>query len=259
MAFAAFRMGRSSLRFVHLGIALLLLLATLKTQSRGGFLALCAIGLVGLAVGTWQQRAWTFAGVLLASLTIAVAGDDATKARFLSILKPNEDYNTWTTDGRVEVWKRGVGFMVTHPLLGVGIANYEIADGTLSEKALVRNGKGLKFSAAHNAYVQIGAELGFGGLIAFICMIVFAMTDAERAARRIAISRDRLSPESIHRTLLRTSVMSLSSILVSAIFLSFAYSAALMFFVAVTAGLAVAQRTARSREGPLPVPVRRRR
>ena len=72
-------------------------------------------------------------------------------------------------EGRIQIWQRGMGYMLDHPLLGVGAGNFPTAEGTIS--SIARNTpswKGVRWSAAHNSFVEIGAELGVPGLILFL-------------------------------------------------------------------------------------------
>ncbi|MEO6864362.1 MAG: O-antigen ligase family protein, partial [Gemmatimonadaceae bacterium] len=90
-----------------------------------------------------------------------------------TILHPKDDYNMKEQAGRKFVWKRGVGYMISRPLLGVGAAAFEQAEGTISaiSRQYAAEGRGLKWSTAHNSFVLVGAELGVGGLVLFVTMI----------------------------------------------------------------------------------------
>jgi len=78
-----------------------------------------------------------------------------------TIIKPEEDYNRTAEEGRVKIWKRGIGYMMLHPVFGVGAANFPVAEGTISPLAgRTEVGLGVKWGAAHDSFVQIGAELG---------------------------------------------------------------------------------------------------
>jgi hypothetical protein len=60
---------------------------------------------------------------------------------------------------RWTVWVGGLKLMLSNPILGVGAGAYEIGEG------LSHQGTG-KWSAAHNSFIQVGAELGLPGLVA---------------------------------------------------------------------------------------------
>ena len=71
--------------------------------------------------------------------------------------------------------------MMANPLLGVGPGNFQTAEGTLSPLAERQQyGVGVRWNAAHNSFVQIGAELGFPGLALFVAVIVSAFVALRR-------------------------------------------------------------------------------
>jgi O-antigen ligase len=160
-------------RYAGGAMALMLAVAIVKTGSRGGFLGLSGLFIWLTATAPRKRRGQYVLGVLGCVVAFAAAADEATWKRFLSTFATEEDYNFTVRDGRIETWKRGVGYMITHPVLGVGVSAFPIADGTLSGKQ--NEGRGIKYNAAHNSFVEIGAELGFPGLIAFVTAWVMSM------------------------------------------------------------------------------------
>jgi putative inorganic carbon (HCO3(-)) transporter len=83
--------------------------------------------------------------------------------------------------GRIEIWKRGMGYMFEHPIFGIGVDNFKSAEGR-SDIILERQarGQGTKWSVAHSSWVQIGAELGIPGLAA---LIIFYLGGIRRLRR----------------------------------------------------------------------------
>jgi O-antigen ligase len=82
----------------------------------------------------------------------------------------------------MQIWKRGIGYMLANPLLGVGPNNFPTAEGTLSPLAQRQQyGIGVRWNAAHNSFVQIGAETGLPGLALFIAMIASGFAALRRA------------------------------------------------------------------------------
>lgn len=170
----------------------LLLTATVLSGSRGGFLALLAVGLYGLLALKAIRFSKRVTVTTLALAAMFIAAGNGYWDRISTILKPQEDYN-WeghAESGRMEVWKRGLGYMVDRPVFGVGVDQFDVAEGTLS--VLAARQVGLKWSAAHNSYVQIGAEVGAPALAVFIWMLFSAYRLARRIGRRAVAPDDRL-------------------------------------------------------------------
>ena len=146
----------------------------------------------------------------------------------------------------MQIWQRGVGYMLQFPVFGVGPSNFGAAEGTLSPFAERQQfGLGVRWNAAHNSYVQIGAELGIPGLLLFIGMIASAFGALRRTNRRGGV-RDgsHLVPE-----LTQAMTASLAGFVVGAFFLSLAYSEMLYTLLALVVGLQkVTPGTAQSRE-----------
>jgi O-antigen ligase len=217
-----------------------------KTQSRGGFLGFLAVGaylLLRLRGVSKVQRVATVA--LLATMLVAVANDKYFE-RIQTILHPSKDYN-WSgksETGRMEIWRRGIGYMVDHPLLGVGAASFPIAEGTLPPEALEqkRYGRSFHWSAAHNALIQIGAELGVGGLVLFVALFAIAFR---------SLARLRSVPAIEIAVLAQILTGSLVAFVVTATFLSQAYSAYLYTLLGMILGLAKIGSFARP---PVPAP-----
>jgi putative inorganic carbon (HCO3(-)) transporter len=80
---------------------------------------------------------------------------------------------------RVAHWQAALGMWTDHPWLGVGIGNYEAAypDYALPQWPL-------PLGHAHNYYLNIGAEAGILGLVAYLILWGAALFGAWRATRR---------------------------------------------------------------------------
>jgi O-antigen ligase len=153
-----------------------------------------------------------------------------------TILHPKEDYNWSAQEGRKEVWKRGVGYMMSHPLLGLGVGTYPVAEGKLSEigRELAARGKGFKWSVAHNSFLETGAELGIPGLCVFLGIFIVSI----RALARLS-SRSRHVPWITPRetALAQLLIGSLIGFMAAGFFVSAEYFAYLYFLLGLTIGL----------------------
>lgn len=215
----------------------LFLLVIVKSGSRGAFLGLIGFGaylLVGYRAIPSKIRVGAvvacFAGLLL-------AGNETYWGMMQTLLNPSADYN-WSGNsdsGRMEVWKRGIGYMLHRPLTGVGARAFPVAEGQLSPLAdRQQYGIGLKWSAAHNSFVEIGAELGVLGLIAFVLLLVHAY----RAARGVSPGEPRGGRPSDAVFLGHALAGSIVGYVICGFFLSQAYAAYMFIIYGLIVGLA---------------------
>jgi O-antigen ligase len=226
------RQARTGDRIMGLVATAVLLFATVLSGSRGGFLALVAVASYGL-ISLKAVRASKRIGVMItACVVMLLVADDAYWGRMRTILAPKEDYN-WAgraESGRIEVWKRGLGYMVARPLLGVGVYQFDVAEGTLSKQAAInrQRGRGFRWSAAHNSYVQIGAELGVFGLAAFVALLLLGFREARRLGRVAIDQGDRLLGQALGALMVGFAV--------GGVFLSQAYATYLYLVLGILIG-----------------------
>jgi len=210
--------------------------AFIWTGSRGGFVA--AIGVIAFILVGYSTIALRWRLTSLAVVVTLVVGlaSDAYWEKMRSLLHPAEDYNLESQEGRKAIWLRGIGYMLGHPVFGVGAGNFPTAEGTISPRAARQSvGRGVKWQAAHNSYVQVGAELGIPGLCFFVGMIVSAWLGLLRR-RPWPNGADR-PRDPRGRPLAQALAASLLGFAVGAFFLSLAYTEALYVLVALAAGL----------------------
>ena len=232
----ALGVGREKKRWLGLAVALLMVAGVVKTGSRGGMLGLLVVAVV-LILRAAPKRRWSYVlGVVACACTFALSADETRWARFRTIFDPQTDYNVTEREGRLKVWGRGMSYMLAHPVLGVGIHGFETAEGVLSGK--VNEGFGIRYTAAHNAFVQVGAELGVVGLVAFIV----ALWSAGRHCRRIQslAVRDHVRYPTIadeEGRLAAAAYCALLGLVATIFFLSLAYHPLTLFALAVCVGV----------------------
>jgi O-antigen ligase len=181
------------------------------------------------------RRAYIIAVILCVAVFLGTANDEQL-ARFGTIFAPSADYNVTDGEGRLQIWRRGVGYMVDHPLLGTGIESFETAEGVLSGK--VNYGQGVRYTAAHNSFVEIGAELGVFGLVAFVAVLWFAGWNCHRIRQRAIrdhVLRPHLADEEAR--LASSAYCAIIGLAATAFFLSMAYHPLMFFALAVCAGV----------------------
>jgi len=213
---------------VSLGV---LMLSFLRCGSRGGLIALAVVVLFVVTRYRAIALKHRVAVAVLATIVTLGAASSQYWAEVGSI-GSTTDYNLTEDSGRLQIWQRGVGYMLTHPLLGVGPNNFSTAEGRLSpfaERAEV--GLPVKWNAPHNSFVQVGAELGIPGLLLFVTMLASAF-----AALRAMNRRARTSPDS-EMALSQPLTASLLGFVVGGFFLSLAYSEMLYTLLAFVVAL----------------------
>ena len=236
--FAIYFLGKGhkrSHRIAALITMAMILTAMVKSGSRGGFIGLIGVMLYVLlryrAIPSRVRLAVTIAGV---ALFLGFASDKYWTSMG-SILHPESDYNYNDNVGRVEVWKRGVGYMIQNPVLGVGVGAYPMAEGQSAiATSLAAQGKGFKWSVAHNSFLETGAELGIPGALVFIAMLVVT-----------AYGLTRISPRGKWAPWISRREMALAQMLICAIvgfavagfFVSAEYFAYLYFILGLAVGL----------------------
>jgi len=221
-------------RLAAVGGLALLTLGFVWSGSRGGFIALMGVGLFVVARFTsipLRQRLWATAVVIV--VVIATASDQYWQQ--MGTITSADDYNHTSETGRLQIWSRGIGYIAGNPMLGVGPGNFQMAEGTLSAIAERQQfGIGVRWNAAHNSFVQIGAEIGLPGLLLYIALLASAFAALRRAARSDVIDG---MPAERRRALSAAVAASVLGFVIGSFFLSLAYSEMLYTLLAFSIGL----------------------
>ena len=220
--------GRTRLARFAAALALgVLFLGFLRSGSRGGFIAFLAV--IAFVVMRYRTIALRVRLLTTAVVVLAFLGFATDKYwDQMTTIGSDTDYNMTEESGRINIWRRGVGYMMDNPVFGVGPNNFQVAEGTLSPFAWrAQMGRGVRWNAAHNSYVQAGAELGVPGLLLFLAVIGSTLRTLRRTGRRQG-EDGRLSS---------ALTASLVGFVVGAFFLSLAYSEMLYTLVALAIGL----------------------
>jgi O-antigen ligase len=217
-----------------------------RSGSRGAF-----VGLVGLAAAftVWAGHvslAKRVSAVAVIVVALIVAAPPGYWDQMRSLQDPTADYNWESESGRRKLAQRGFGYMLRYPIAGVGIANFNKAEWEISSMAQqVGRQKGIRGAAAHNSWVQIGAELGVTGLVLWVSLIFGTIWAVGRTREQIPASWNRGPPE--HRLLYSLSFylpLAIWAFAVPSTFVSHAYMDPMYFLAALSAGYLVAVRRA---------------
>ena len=230
-----------------------------RSGSRGALVGLVAVVVVVLFMLRQVSAAKRIGFVGVLAVGLVVTAPPGYWAQMKTILEPTDDYNWTARDGRKEVAKRGMRYMVTYPVFGLGINNFGRAEGTISTKARrhVEGEAGIRWTAAHNTWVQVGAELGITGLLLWCGLIFGGMVSALRLRRRMPAHWARGDPEErfLHLACLYVP-LALVGFAVSSTFVSFAYVDPIYIVAAYLVGLhvAVERKLAESASAPTSAP-----
>jgi len=173
-------MTRPGLRYLSWAGGLFCLIGVFSTLSRGGLIALgCVMVAAVVFGGRWRSRA-----ALLLAVTIL-----GTVTYYFAIapLTARQRVTMSTTSGRSDIWRVGWRMVQAHPVTGVGSGNFQEAAihyvqgiGTITNADIIVDVP----HVAHNVYLELLADLGIPGLLAFVGVAAFSILAAAKAARR---------------------------------------------------------------------------
>jgi O-antigen ligase len=217
--------------------AALMISAIVLSYSRGAFLGMVVVLLfIALKLGR-RRRVEIALAVLGFAAAIVLLAPDKYGSRLLSIVVPSLDTEGSADSRRGELF-RSIYVALRHPLLGIGMGNYQ---PEMSYKGLV----------THNSYTQVASEMG---MTAMACYAMFIVTPLKRLAQ---IGRETFETRRDSRFyyLALGLQASLLAYLVSSLFLSVAY----VWYVYYLVGYAVClRRLYESETGSVVVPEKRR-
>lgn len=216
----------------------LFLLMLVETGSRGGFIGFVVVGAYVALSYRGFSRGKRLAVVATAIVAFALIGGARNFARIETIFNPTADYN-WSgrsPTGRFEIWKRGLGYVADHPVLGVGANNFDRAEGTLSEigQELQSRGRSFAWSVAHNSYLETAAEAGIVALVMFLGLFASVL----QLLRRVIRATTPMSFLPRELVLAQTLTASLIGFLVCAFFISAEYFVYPYVLLGLSIGLA---------------------
>jgi O-antigen ligase len=169
------RLARAAL--VVAGISLTL--AAIATMSRGAMLALVVIVVYVVARRAVPLRAAIVTGAL--TLCVGAVGGYVKRAELVKAFAAKESIAQDNVDTRMLRWQAALRMFGHHPILGVGPGGFRsefAAVSILSEIDLPAD----RF-VTHNAYLEVGAELGALGFAVFLALLAVAFVSAETALR----------------------------------------------------------------------------
>jgi O-antigen ligase len=200
--------------------AAVMISAIVLSYSRGAFIGMLIVFLfMAWKLGRQRRIEIIFAVLGLAGILVLLAPDKY-GSRLLSIFIPSLDTEGSADSRRGELF-RSIYVALRHPLLGIGMGNYQ---PEMSYKGLV----------THNSYTQVGAEMGMTALITYVLFILTPLKKLGQIARETFETRR----DSRFYYLVLGLQASLIAYLISSFFLSVAY----VWYVYYLVGYAVCLR-----------------
>lgn len=162
------------------GLTLLLAGTVVLAASRGAVIAL-AVGLGLLIALRWPWLAWVI--IPGGSLLLALLVNTGRLAAFLGGVGEAPDIsNVQGFAQRVEIWDRAIYMLQDFSFTGIGMGTFPVVAPLLYPFFL--HAPDSPATHAHNIFLQVGVDLGVGGVVAFVSLFVIATMLTVTAARR---------------------------------------------------------------------------
>jgi O-antigen ligase len=253
------------------GLAGLILLgigaAVARGGSRGGFVSLVAVGLTLLLFVPHVSVIKRTVFVMAVMAGLVLFAPRGYWDQMETIVSLEEDYNWTSIDGRKQLAERGLDYMKRYPVFGIGVDNFARAEGTISGKDEIVS-SGVRWTPAHNSFVQAGAEMGVVGLVLWTWLALAGVFGMRSLRRRLPRHwRRGTSDQRFLYTMTIYMPVSLIGFSVAAFFVSFAYEDPLYILAALMTATYVCAEKELAREkrhaagltvaGPLPTQTQR--
>jgi O-antigen ligase len=203
-------------------------LITFMSASRGGLLSLAVVLVILFLTRVGNvKRSYKIAVVGLLVSLLFLYSDKLNLDRYYELLAPKQEYNITSDTGRLRVWETAFTLIAANPITGVGAGCFPRAFGY--ERG--REGLPPAWKAAHNAYIEIWAEVGFPGIIVFLAIIFGCLKSFLRTMRRKLEGAESADISSLSGLIL----IGFAGYLVGSFFLSQAFSLQFTLFFAFAA------------------------
>ena len=187
LALYTFQMSRLLGKVVSLATILGIGAVLAKTGSRGGFLGLVALGLAALLLLDTVTLPKRLGFIVATGAALLFASPEGYWSQMRTIFSPTQDYN-WTAEtGRRMVTQRGLEYLASYPVFGLGISNFPMAEGTLAERARswLPGEPGIAWTAPHDSFLQVASEMGLVGLALWCSLVFGTIWSLSRLGRRL--------------------------------------------------------------------------
>lgn len=151
----------------------LTLVAFAQAGSRGGFLGL-VVSYCAFVWGSRRRRLLLVLALPILALFVLVT-PTSPLARLFAPSQPDQE----STAVRTALFWAGLDLVQHHPWTGIGVGNFKTLVGAhTAEHTHLRN-------AAHNTYLEVAAELGVLGLVAFLAILLTTLGTFRTVRRQV--------------------------------------------------------------------------
>jgi putative inorganic carbon (HCO3(-)) transporter len=171
--------GRKAIRWLYAGVAAFLGYAFFQTDSQAGLVALGMALLLGV-VFSGRARARTIAIVSALLVGLGVYYTFVTQPVAIESITSQNNVS-----GRESLWSVAGSIAKDHPIFGVGAGNFVVSEPAYAatDLNLPRADLVVKAYPVHNSYLQVLAEIGVVGLLAFLAVIWISLMLGVKAVR----------------------------------------------------------------------------
>ena len=212
-------------RLFGLVTAIVLILAVIATQSRGGLLGIAAV----IASFAWRRvkskTLLIFCGALLISALFVIA--DISSRESGGEAEQGIDESAM---GRIYAWKAAFGMAIDNPLTGVGIDNFYHNYFFYSD-----HWDGLNH-AVHSTWFGVLSETGVLGLLIFLAMVIAVIRCATISLNKIRSQKDHFPP--VMSAIAEGNLSGLIGFCIAGTFLTQGFTWPLYILLAFTVGVA---------------------
>jgi O-antigen ligase len=216
----------ASWRLGWAAVGVLLVTVAVLTKSRAGFLALGMFAMAAILLS--RRRIAVSVAVVVATAALMLLAPQDFRERMGTIFAA-EGERDYSATSRQIIWGVAIDVAMSRPLTGIGVSTFDMANAERAPEELGTSG-GDRWRDTHSTYLNIWAEIGTPGVIAFLAALGLLLQRSWRAARTAR-------PEDPLGKLLRAGVVSMLVFAVMGIFNTF--HNAWFFYVIFAAMLAM--------------------
>lgn len=169
------------MRLLWWGALLVLCLAVVASQSRGG-----TLGLAAVAGYLWLRSPRKALTMILALIAVAVIFAYAPEQYFERMRTIANYQADGSAMGRIAAWHAAIQMCLDHPSWGVGAGMFPVSFGTIYRPA-----EHMPWLTAHSMYFLLLGELGIPGVVVLLGLIFGNL----RANRRLMQARDAVAED----------------------------------------------------------------